>query len=587
MSIDSLRGVIEQLNEDQTEGQLLNAGLNEEIKSISKEIEKNTLDTAFATLETNSILDSLFETNQIAQMQAQENIREGGDQAATELQRQQSAMNAQGGVGGGGLGGLLGGLGMGIGGGIAGAGIGVGAGALGVGGGIALAGLGLDLATQGLDRVPAILNDLADSFLYISDVADDFDGANLTKFGLALGGIGTAALPFTASGVLANFMEDQFLVKLADQIKYASEMEIDLQKMNTVKEGFAIMNEALSWGFIGKGIVLNFIGDGVLTDLSSQLEKVSNADINVDNFRVVQEAFQNLDNALSAGFIAKSFVANFIGDGVLTDLSNQLSEMSQTPIDEEAFDKILYAFQKLDEALSFGFVAKGVIANLIGDSSLTDLANQLKSFEEINGENLAQAGLGIQALGQGLDALTGEGITGAIGEAVGSFIQSIFGGPIDDILKFADQGEELALAGAGLSAITSSISAFGAGDGSTTQQAIESLGMFADRVEPIFEDLADAIEPIDDVDGDDILPAIAQILRLSSVGSADSTNQAFIGAQGNNTMLQGQASVAPVVAPVVVNNAQTANNATNVMPVRPSIRSTTGNDNASLIPAGA
>jgi len=578
MSIDSLRGVIEQLNADQTEGQLLNAGLNEEIKSISTEIEKNTLDTAFATLETNSILDNLFETNQIAQMQAQENIREGTGEAETELQRQQSAMNASGG-GGGGLGGLLGGLGGALG--------GAGMGALGVGGGIALAGLGIDLATKGLDRVPGILRDLGDAFTYISDVADDFDYKNLAGFGLALGGIGTAALPFAVGGVLANFVKDDFLIGFADQIKYASDMKLDLNNLDTVKQGFQMMDEALSLGFIAKGILANFVGKKSFTDLSDQLKTISETYIDEENFDKILNGFTKLDEAMSAGFIAKSILANFIGSNALTDLSNQLKTISETEIDEENFDKILRAFEKLDEALSFGFVAKGVIANFVGENALSDLATQLKTFEEINGENLAEAGLGIQALGKGLDALTGEGITGAIGEAVGSFVQSIFGGPIDDILKFADRGEELALAGRGLSAITQSISAFGSEDGSTTQQAIEALGLFADKVEPIFEDLANSIEPIDDVNGADILPAIASILRLGNVGSADSTNQAFIGAQTTNTTLSGQASAAPVVAPVVVNQASNTNNATNVMPVRPSIKANTGMDNASLIPAGA
>jgi hypothetical protein len=578
MSIESLRGVIEQLNEDQTEGQLLNAGLNEEIKVISKEIEKNTLDTAFATLETNTILDNLFETNQIAQMQAQENIREGGDQAATELQRQQSAMNASGG-GGGGLGGLLGGMGGMLG--------GAGMGALGIGGGIALAGLGIDLATKGLDRVPGILRDLGDSFAYISDVAEDFDYANLTGFGVALAGIGTAAIPFALGGILANFTEDQFLVKFADQIKYASDMSLDLDNLESVKKGFHLMDEALGLGFIAKGILANFVGKGAFSDLSDQLEKMSTTYIDEENFDVILNSFKKLDEAMSLGFIGKSLLANFISSNALTDLSDQIQKISNTEIDQENLDGVLLAMKKLDEAMSLGFVAKGVLANFVGDNALSGLAEQLKTFEEINGANLEQAGSGIGKLGEGLNVLTGEGFTDAIGKAVGSFIQNIFGGPIDDILKFADKGEELNMAGNGLTAITRSIAELGGSDESTFTASLEAMGMFADMAEPIFEKIADAIEPIDDVNGDDILPAIAQILRLSNVGSSDTTNQQLIGAQSQNTQLNGQASSAPVVAPVVVNQANNANNATNVMPVRPSVKSNTGMDNASLIPAGA
>jgi hypothetical protein len=511
-------------------------------------------------------------------MQAQENIREGGDQAATAIQRQQSEINSQK-SGGGGLGGLLGGMGKMLG--------GAGMGALGIGGGVALAGLGIDLASQGLERVPGILRDTADSFKYIGEVAEDYDWENLGGFAIAMGGIGTAMIPFAVGGVLANFVADGFLEDFADQIKYASDMKLDIENLKTVKEGFHLMDEALGLGFIGKGILANFVGKNALTDLSNQLETMSMTFIDEENFQVVLDSFKKLDEAMGLGFVAKSLLANFISSNALTDISDQLKTISETEIDEENFDKILRAFKKLDDAMSFGFVAKGVLANFVGKNALSDLANQLKEFETINGENLSQAGLGIKDLGTGLDVLTGEGFTGAIGKAVGSFIQSIFGGPIDDILKFADRGEDLNKAGSGLTAITTSIASFAGEDETTFKKSIEALGIFADQAEPIFDKIGEALEPIEDADGDDILPAIAEILRLSSIGSADTTNQALIGAQTNNTQLQGQASVAPVVAPVVVNNASNQNNATNVMPVRPSIKSNTGFDNASLIPAGA
>ena len=101
-------------------------------------------------------------------------------------------------------------------------------------------------------------------------------------------------------------------------------------------------------------------------------------------------------------------------------------------------------------------------ATWILGKALPTFAEGLKAFDELDGKNLGDVGLGVIQLGAGLVAFGAGGAIAGIGGIVGSLAEgfgSLFGvkSPLDKMMEFAKVGPELKLAGDGIASFNTNL----------------------------------------------------------------------------------------------------------------------------------
>lgn len=112
-------------------------------------------------------------------------------------------------------------------------------------------------------------------------------------------------------------------------------------------------------------------------------------------------------------------------------------------------------------------------------ASFPKLVGGLKSFEELNGDNLVSASKGIAAIGAGLLAFGAVSGIGTLGGVIGGLIGK-FGGLNSTLKDFAEMGPGLQEAGLGLKDINSALSGLLYKDYSNIDKAIDSLSKLRD-----------------------------------------------------------------------------------------------------------
>jgi hypothetical protein len=94
--------------------------------------------------------------------------------------------------------------------------------------------------------------------------------------------------------------------------------------------------------------------------------------------------------------------------------------------------------------------------------ALPTFAEGLKSFDELDGKNLGEVGLGVVQLGAGLVAFGAGGAIAGVGGIIGGLAEglgSLFGvkSPIEKMMEFAKVGPELKLAGDGIASFNTNL----------------------------------------------------------------------------------------------------------------------------------
>ena len=120
-------------------------------------------------------------------------------------------------------------------------------------------------------------------------------------------------------------------------------------------------------------------------------------------------------------------------------MSSSLSNFSLEKLDASGIITYTKAMEDLVEVLGVGSAIAG--ATWMVGAALPTMAEGMKSFEELNGSKLVDAGLGMLSVAAGLAAIGAGGVAGAVGGAASGLIDGISGffgaeSPLDKMLAF-------------------------------------------------------------------------------------------------------------------------------------------------------
>ena len=392
-----------------------------------------------------------------------------------------------------GFGGALG-LGAGAGAGVGLAALGIGAGVAVGTMGLAKA---VDIFVEAVEKVPDVLEDFSDAFLQIGVDGENINMEGVKKFGEAFAIINDSVGVLDAIAlVISRFVDEDSLTQLALTIEEISKIgqNVDQEGIDKFGKALTSFNESLTAGFVAKGIFANFIGvedlEGVV-DVISKAEEIGDGFEDTTGFTRFANALQAFDKSFTGDFVTKGIFANFIGidelkgvvdvmnkvdevgDGFedtvgFTRFSNALSalddalsgsfvvkgialnftdfETIQTladhivgvgetgkSIDLEGIDQAGQALKKIDDAFGLKFVAEAVLLNFVKDNVFTNVAKQLRDFEELDGKKLSDASVGIVDVSNAIDALGG-GFFDKVSDL-------LLGGPFDEFVELANAGD--------------------------------------------------------------------------------------------------------------------------------------------------
>ena len=365
-----------------------------------------------------------------------------------------------------------GGLALGLG---AGAGAGVGLAALGIGGGVAIGTMGIakaiEIFVEAMEKVPKVLEDFSNAFLKIGEDGENINMEGVRKFGEAFNIINDSVGVLDAIAlVITRFVDADSLTQLALTIDEIGKIgqNVDQEGIDKFGKGLKSFNESLTAGFVAKGILSNFIGvddlEGVV-DVIKKAEEVGSEFEDTTGFTRFADALTKFDQAFSGNFVAKGIFTNFIdvetineivdvmnkvdtvGDGFedtvgFTRFSNALSALNDAltagfvvkgialnatdfetietladhmvgigekgkSIDLDGIAQAGQAIKDIDDAFGIKFVAEAILLNFVNDNVFTNVAKQLGEFEGLDGPKLSEASKGIVAVADAIDKLGG------------------------------------------------------------------------------------------------------------------------------------------------------------------------------------
>ena len=397
--------------------------------------------------------------------------------------------------GGGGLalaGGI--GLGAGAGAGVGLAALGIGAGVAVGTMGLAKA---VDIFVEAVGKVPKVLEDFSDAFLQIGEDGEDINMEGVKKFGEAFNIINDSVGVLDAIAlVITRFVDADSLTQLALTIEEIGKIgqNVDQEGIDKFGKALTTFNDSLKAGFVAKGIFANFIGvedlEGVVdviakaeeigdsfedtvgftrfanalqafdksftgdfvtkgifanfigidelkgvVDVMNKVDEVGDGFEDTVGFTRFSDALSALDDALSGSFVVKGIALNFTDFETIKTLADHMVGVGETgkSIDLEGIDQAGQALKKIDDAFGLKFVAEAVLLNFVKDNVFTNVAKQLRDFEELDGKKLSDASVGIVDVSNAIDALGG-GFLDKVSDL-------LLGGPFDEFVNLADAGD--------------------------------------------------------------------------------------------------------------------------------------------------
>jgi hypothetical protein len=314
----------------------------------------------------------------------------------------------QGGGGGLALAGFGGALGLG-----AGAGAGVGLAALGIGGGVAVGTMGIakaiEIFVEAMEKVPKVLEDFSNAFLKIGEDGENINMEGVRKFGEAFNIINDSVGVLDAIAlVITRFVDADSLTQLALTIDEIGKIgqNVDQEGIDKFGKGLKSFNESLTAGFVAKGILSNFIGVDDLKDVVDVIKKAEEVGSEFEDttgFTRFADALTKFDQAFSGNFVAKGIFTNFIDVETINeivDVMNKVDTVGDGFEDTVGFTRFSNALSALNTALTAGFVVKGIALNATDFETIETLADHMVGIGEkgksIDLDGIAQAGQAIK-----------------------------------------------------------------------------------------------------------------------------------------------------------------------------------------------
>lgn len=321
--------------------------------------------------------------------------------------------------------------------------------------GIAVLSLGLGAAAFVMGKTLPILSEGLRSF-------SDIDGSNLIDVGKGLIGLSAGLALFGVGGIVAG--AGTVMSSIIESVGGLFGAKSPLEK---IKE------------FASIGPELSLAGSGMasLADGLNNFASVDNSALksNVDSINKLRDS----------GGITAMFKTLGTGDlgGVLSSLGKGIGEFFRSvgTGSVETIDAALTGIANGLKALASPLVFAGSLMSTM----LPTLSGGLRTFSDIDGANLADVGKGLSALSGGLALFGPSSAAASAGGVISGIIDrvgSLFGvsGPLDKVKEFASIGDEISLAGSGMTALAAGLHSFASVNNSALKANVDAVNKIRD-----------------------------------------------------------------------------------------------------------
>jgi len=268
------------------------------------------------------------------------------------------------------------------------------------------------LAGKGAQEIGKGLDDIGDGIDGLDEVGKKIDMENLKSVGVGLKtfleNVGNTTKEGWFGAVLTFLTGD--LVNIADGVDKFNKMNVDKGKMIEAGEGLNAFMSAMGAGsFFDKlsgAISTKIVPD--MTNLAGGMQKLSDVSKTFDlgQFKNMAEGMEGIHQPL-AEFAKAGVVANLVGDEAISDLASGITALNKTEVDR--LSEVATGMKALDKDL-FELIKSALAGSFAGSDSLKDIGDGVTHLNKTEVDRLSEVADGLKIINEPLKSITGLGL---------------------------------------------------------------------------------------------------------------------------------------------------------------------------------